>query len=30
MKLRAKRQFQEALKLVPNSVDLLRELDALR
>jgi tetratricopeptide (TPR) repeat protein len=30
MKLRAKRQFQEALKLVPNSADLLRELDGLR
>jgi len=30
LKLRAKRQFQEALKLVPNSADLIRELDALR
>jgi len=30
LKLRAKRQFQEALKLVPNSADLIRELEALR
>jgi tetratricopeptide (TPR) repeat protein len=30
LKLRAKRQFQEALKLIPNSVELIRELDALR
>ena len=30
LKLRAKRQFQEALKLVPNSADLIRELEGLR
>ena len=30
LKLRARKQFEEALKLVPNSPEVLRELKALR